>query len=176
VQEKAPLALSVVPYYPAFPPEMVFPRTPRTIEPAAIFREAGKSRIAYFAGDVDRSFWRSGNTDLLRLLINAVQWVSGDAQPSVAVEGEGIVELFAWETEPGYALHILNYTNPNMTRGFIHHIYPIGSQKIRLSLPDRKITSVRALRLGRPLSFKQIGSVVELQLPSVLDYEVISLT
>jgi hypothetical protein len=176
MREKAPLALSVVPYYPAFPPEMVFPRTPRTGEPAAIFREAGRSRIAYFAGDVDRSFWRSGNTDLLRLLINAVKWVSGEAQSSVAVEGEGIVELFAWETEPGYALHILNYTNPNMTRGFIHHLYPIGSQKIRLSLSDRKITSVRALRLGRPLPFKQIGSVVELQLPSVLDYEVISLT
>jgi len=174
--QKAPIALSVVPYYPAFPPEMVFPRTPRTDEPAALFREAGKSRIAYFAGDVDRTFWRSGNTDLLRLLINAVRWVSGDAQPSVAVEGEGIVELFAWETEPGYALHLLNYTNPNMTRGFIHHLYPIGSQKIRLSFPDRKITSVRALRLGRPLPFKQIGSVVELQLPSVLDYEVISLT
>lgn len=175
-KDKLPLALSVVPYYPAFPPEMVFPRTPHTDEPAAAFRGAGTSRVAYFAGDVDRSFWRSGNTDLLHLLINAARWVSGDKQPSVAVEGEGIVELFAWETEPGYALHILNYTNPNMTHGFVHRFYPIGPQKIRLSIAERKIAGVRALRSGRTLPFKQSGSVVELQVPSVLDYEVIALT
>src|SRR5262249_15058086 len=59
-----PPILSVVPYYPAFPPEMVFPRTPRTDEPAAIFKQKGASRIAYFAGDIDRTFWRSGSTDL----------------------------------------------------------------------------------------------------------------
>src|SRR5205807_4373075 len=46
-------ALSVVPSYPAFPPEMVYPRTPRTAEPAAVFRQHGNSLGAYFPGDLD---------------------------------------------------------------------------------------------------------------------------
>ncbi len=174
--DEAPLVLSVVPNYPAFPPEMVFPRIPRTDQPAAMFRETGKSRVAYFAGDVDRSFWRSGNADLARLLINAAKWVSGDRPPGFVVEGEGIVELFAWETEAGYALHILNYTNPNMTRGFIHRLYPIGSQKVAISIPAGNISRVQALRLDRALEFKRSGPLLEFQIPSVADYEVVALT
>src|SRR5262249_56507303 len=65
---KAPPVLSVVPPYPAYPPEMVYPRAPRTDELAALFHERGASRVAYFAGDIDRTFWRSGNPDLCRLL------------------------------------------------------------------------------------------------------------
>ncbi|HYK89057.1 MAG TPA: alpha-amylase family protein [Acidobacteriota bacterium] len=175
-KENLPLVLSVVPYYPAFPPEMVFPRTPRTEEPAAIFRVDGNSRIAYFSGDIERSFWRSGNTDLLRLIVNAVRWTLGDRQPALTAEGEGIVELFAWETEVGYSLHVLNYTNPNMTRGFIHHLYPIGPQKISISVPGSKISSVQALRLKRSLVFKQSGPVVQFEIPTVMDYEVVALT
>ena len=34
-----------------------------------------------------------------------------------------MVEMFAWETEPGFALHLLNYTNPNMTRPFVTDVY-----------------------------------------------------
>ena len=100
-REGGPPVLTVVPYYPAFPPEMVFPRTPRTDEPAAVFRENGRSRVAYFAGDVDRTFWRSGSPDLGQLLVNTVHWLRGDAPRPLSIEGDGIMEAFAWETEPG---------------------------------------------------------------------------
>jgi hypothetical protein len=175
-KDRVPLSVSVVPNYPAFPPEMVYARTPRTDEPAAIFKQNGASRIAYFAGDVDRTFWRSGNTDLSQLIQNAVRWMSRDARPSVSVNGEGVVEVFAWETEPGYALHILNYTNPNMTRGFLRRFYAIGSQKVEFDITaKKKISNVRALRAGRDLSFKQSDRTVRFEVPSVLDYEVIAL-
>lgn len=176
-QEAAPSALTVVPYYPAFPPEMVFPRTPRTSEPAALFRQKGRSRIVYFAGDIDRTFWRSGNTDLSQLIQNSVRWVLGNNHAPVSVAGEGIVELFAWETEPGYALHILNYTSPNMTRGFVRRFYAIGPQKVEFHTPSaRKIRNVRALRAGRSLPFKQSNQTIQFEVPSVLDYEVVALT
>jgi len=172
-----PLTLSVVPSYPAFPPEMVFPRTPRTDEPAAIFKQKGASRIAYFAGDIDRTFWRSGSTDLSQLIQNSVRWVMGDARPAVSVRGEGVVEVFAWETEPGYALHILNYTNPNMTRGFLRRFYAIGPQKVEFdTAAKKKINNVRALRAGRDLPFKQSDGTVRFEVPTVVDYEVIALT
>lgn len=173
----SPLNLSVVPYYPAFPPEMVFPRAPRTEEPAARFVSRGSARLVYFAGDIDRTFWRSGNTDLSQLIQNAVRWTLGDARPPVLVTGEGVMEVFAWETEPGYALHLLNYTNPNMTRGFVRRFYTVGPQKVTFDVASgKKIVRVRALRAGRTLPFRQSDRTVSFEVPSVVDYEVIALT
>ncbi len=169
--------LSVIPHYPAFPPEMVYPRIRRTEEPAASFREQGSSRIVYFAGDVARSFWISGNPDLSRLLINSIHWILNGQSLTATVEGSGIVEMFAWETDPGFALHFLNYTNPNMTRPFVTQFYPTGPLQTQFQVPDgRKIASVRALRALRDLPFKQQGSTVQFETPPVVDYEVIVLT
>ena len=178
-RDAAPLALSVVPHYPAFPPEMVYPRAPHTQEPAAIFRESassnGTSRVAYFPGDIDRTCWRSGNTDLSQLIRNSARWVLGEGRPPVSVTGEGVVELFAWETEPGYALHILNYTNPNMTRGAVRRFYTVGPQKVEFEV-GRTITTVRALGAGRSLAFKQTDRTIHFESPAIADYEVIALT
>ncbi len=170
-----PLILSSVPWYPAFPPEMVYPRATKATDPAAVFRGVGKSRIAYFAGDVDRTCWRSGNSDLSQLLQNAVKWVRGQ-DAVVSVEGAGLIETFAWETEPGYALHLLNYTNPNATHGAIRRAYPLGPQKIRFRVSQgRAIKSVRALRSGASLVFQQQAQTVSFEIPGVTDYEVVVL-
>ena len=176
-RSSAHVPLTVVPYYPAFPPEMVFTRTPRTDEPAAIFQESGRSRVAYFAGDIDRTFWRSGSTDLSLLIQNTARWLRGDAPPIVSVDGDGVVETFAWQTEPGYALHLLNYTNPNMTRGFFRRFYPIGPLKVAVTVArGKKIAAARALRAARTISFSQEGDIVRFEVPTVHDYEVIALT
>ncbi|HEY2933217.1 MAG TPA: alpha-amylase family protein [Acidobacteriota bacterium] len=169
--------LTVVPYYPAYPPEMVFPRAPKTDEAAAIVRHTNNSRFAYFAGDVDRTFWRSGNTDLSQLIQNAVGWLLGEARRPVVVQGEGMAEVFAWETEPGYAVHILNYNNPNMTRGYLRRFYAIGAQRVEFEIPaGKRISSVRALRTGRRLSFRREGQRLYIEVPSVVDYEVVAIT
>jgi len=169
-------ALTVVPPYPAFPPEMVFPREPRTSEPAAVFREHGGARIAYFAGDVDRTFWRSTNTDLARLISNAVRWLRSDRPPLATIEGDGVVEAFAWETEPGMALHLLNYTNPNMMRGWVRRCYPTGPLRVDLSVPaGRTVRKATALRAGRELALTKEGDRLRFETPPVTDYEVIAL-
>jgi len=174
--DSIPLVLSVVPAYPAFPPEMVYPRTPRTTEPAAVFRETGRSRVAYFPGDVDRTCWRSGNSDLSQLLQNAIRWVRGP-EASVSVDGAGLVEAFAWETEPGYALHLLNYTNPNATHGAIRTSYPVGPQQVRFRVDvGHRVKEVRALRTAAALRFQQQGETISFDVPGIADYEVIALT
>ena len=171
------LLLSVIPNYPAFPPEMVYPRVPSTTEPAAVFREQGAARIVYFPGDVDRTFLRSGNPDFSRLMSNAIRWMLDGSELPATVEGKGLVELFAWETEPGFALHILNYTNPGLAHPYVSDFYPTGPLQTRFEIPDgRKIAHVRALRSPRELSFKQTGDTVVFEVPEVMDYEVVALT
>ena len=171
------LNLSVIPNYPAFPPEMVYPRIRRTDEPAAIFRQQGSARIAYFPGDIDRTFLRSGHPDFSQLLINSIHWLMNGQELPATIEGSGMLELFAWETEPGFALHILNYTNPGMMHPFISQLYPTGPLQARFSVPDgRNIGSVRALRAARDLHFNQSEGTVRFEVPSVVDYEVIAIT
>ncbi len=175
--ESSPPLFTVVPYYPAFPPEMVFPRQPHTDQPGAVFRQQGDSRIAYFPGDIEATSWRSGSADLSLLLQNTVRWLLGNRRQPVAVSGQGIVEVFAWETEPGYAVHLLNYTNPHMTRGLMRSFFTVGPQQVEVHISGgRKIRSARALRAAKTLPFRQDGATVSLTVPSVTDYEVIALT
>ena len=138
-------------------------------------RDDGRSRVLYHSGDLERTSWRSGHTDLSRLIQNSITWLTRGIQP-VTVEGDGIVECFAWETEPGFALHIINYTNPNLHRGWLRRHYPIGPQKVRMILPaDRTVVRVELLRSERVVSFHQTGNAVEFTVPGVEDYEVAAL-
>ena len=92
--------------------------------------------------------WHSGHTDLARLLQNAIRWVAGAAQP-VTIAGDGVVETFAWETQAGFAVHVLNYTNPAMHRGWLRQFYPIGAQKVKMSLPQGQARNSRGTPAGR---------------------------
>ena len=91
----------------------------------------------------------------------------------MTVEGEGIAELFAWKTEAGHALHLLNYTNPNMLRGWMTHNYPIGAQNVRFAVPaGTRVSQVQLLRAGKAAPFLRKRNVVEFTIPQVVDYEV----
>ena len=164
--------LTVVPGFVAYPPELAYPMPSHTDEPAAVLREKGASRLAYFPGDIERTMWRSGHTDLSRLLQNTIRWVLGPAAP-VSVAGDGLVETFAWETEAGFAVHVLNYTNPAAHRGWLRQFYPIGPQQVRLKLPaGRRATRVELLAAEKDVPFRLTDGVIEFTIPEVRDYEV----
>ena len=75
-----------------------------------------------------------------------------------------------------FAVHVLNYTNPAMHRGWIRNFYPIGPQKVRMSLPQgRRVTRVELLRAEKNIPFTGGAGTVEFTIPSVLDYEVAAL-
>jgi hypothetical protein len=168
--------LTVVPPYPAYPPELSYPRQDHTDEPALVAREKGSSRLVWFSSDIERTMWRSGHTDLARLLRNALQWIVRGASP-VKVEGPGVVETFAWETQAGLAVHILNYTNPAMHRGWIREFVPIAAQKVRMDVPrGRRIARVELLRSEKNVPFHQTESAVEFTIPQIVDYEIAALT
>jgi hypothetical protein len=172
VKTRLPQPLTVIAPYPAFPPEMVYTRTPKTDEPAIVIAEEGMSRRVWIPGDIERSFWKSGNGDLSRLLQQSIRWVTRDHSP-VHVTGDGLVELFAWETEPGFAVHLLNYTNPAFAKGWFRDVYPLGPQTVRLELAEgTKVRRVQALRAGVDLRFKHSGQSLEFVIPAVRDYEI----
>ena len=167
-QNRLPLApvdgpvLTVVPGFVGYPPELSYPPQSHTNEPAAVVREKGKSRLVYFPGDVERTMGH-GHTDLARLLQNSVRWVAG-ANPPLTIAGDGVIETFVWETQAGFAVHVLNYTKPAMHRGWIRDFYPIGAQKVSLELPKgRSVTRVELLRAETNIPFT---------IPKILDYEV----
>ena len=63
-----------------------------------------------------------------------------------------------------------------MHRGWIGNFYPIGGQKVRMSLPQgRRVTRVELLRAGTNIPFAGGAGTIEFTLPGVLDYEVAAL-
>jgi hypothetical protein len=168
--------LTVVPGFVQYPPELAYPPTPHTNEPAVVLRETATSRTAYFPGDIERTYWLTGHGDLLQLMHNTIRWLIHDETP-VHVQGEGFIELFAWETAPGYAIHLLNYTNPNAHHGWMQTTYPLGPQTVSLKLPTgAKVKSVDLLHAEQKVPFHLEAETLRFTIPSVEDYEVAAVT
>ncbi|MBV9179902.1 MAG: beta-galactosidase trimerization domain-containing protein [Acidobacteria bacterium] len=168
--------LTVVPGFVQYPPELAYPPLSHTEEPAVVLRERDSSRIAYFPGDIERTSWLTGHGDLARLMHNTIRWITGE-ESLVSVEGEGFIEMFAWETEPGYAVHLLNYTNPNAHHGWMNSVYSLGAQTVSLRLPTgARVKSVELLRAARVLPFRLEGGVLRFVIPQLQDYEVAAVT
>ena len=164
--------MTVIPPFVNYPPELAYPPVEKTDIPDLVVKEMGQSRLVYFAGDIERTMWRSGNTDLSKLLQNAVRWVSKGKAP-VTIEGKGLIESFVWETSAGYAIHMLNYTNPNAFKGWIREYYRIGEQRVTMAIPGKRTVSrVELLRAGKDVPYKIVNGAIEFAIPSILDYEI----
>ena len=108
----------------------------------------------------------------LLLLRNTVKWVLRDEQP-ITIQGLGLIEAFAYETDPGFAVHLLNYTNPNTHRGWYREFYPVGAQVVRFEVPKgKKVSRVQLLKAEMDIPFKRVKDSIEFTVPSVTDYEV----
>jgi hypothetical protein len=168
--------LTVVSGFVRYPPELAYPPVLHTNEPAIVLRETATSRIAYFSGDIERTYWLTGHGDLLRLMHNTIRWLTHD-EGVVHVDGEGLIEVFCWETAPGYAVHLLNYTNPNAHHGWMRSVYPLGPQSISVKLPAGvKVRSVELLRAEQKIQFALEGQTLRFVVPRVGDYEVAAVT
>ncbi|WP_116090476.1 alpha-amylase family protein [Sphingomonas crusticola] len=175
VKPVADAPLTFLDPYPVYPPEAVYPRARPTDRPAVVTRQVGAARLAYLAGDMDATYWRLDNPDLGRQLINTIHWLL-DGKAPVSVTGDGLMEVIAWQTGPGYALHMLNYNGPNAFRGHMRKPVPLGAQAVRMTLPDgASVRSAKLLRAGRTVAFQQTGRTIDLTVPAVDAYEVLAL-
>ena len=168
--------LTVVPGFVRYPPELAYPPQPHTNEPAVVLRENGVSRTAWLAGDVERTYWLTGHGDLLRLLHNTIRWITRDER-EVHVEGPGFIEMFCWETAPGYAVHLLNYSNPDAQHGWLQTTEPLGPQQVTMKLPAGvRVKRVDLLKAEQNIPFHLDDGILRFTVPSLGDYEVAAVT
>jgi hypothetical protein len=161
--------------YPVYPPEAVYQREPPSDIPAMVSRETGSSRLVYLAGDVDSSFWRLDHMDLGRQMSNALRWLL-KGNNAVDVDGDGLMEVIAWETQRGFAIHLLNYNGANAFRGHMRKPVALAAQQVQVTLPaDAKIRQASLLHAGITVPFQQTGNRVSLTVPKVEMYEVAAL-
>jgi hypothetical protein len=173
IKDIANPVLTRIPPYPAYPPEFVYPETDQTAGPSVVVREAA-GRVVYFSDDIDRTFWRSWNRDLGRLLSNAVRWAGRD-DFAAKVTGDGLLDVFFWETDAGLALHMLNYTTPSLMKGPTREISTLGKQEVRLTLPKNfRAKNAFTLQARQELPFKTQGSDLLITVPQVAEYEVLA--
>jgi hypothetical protein len=168
--------LTMVPGFVRYPPELAYPPVSETDEPAVVLREEGASRLAWFAGDVERTYWLTGHGDLLRLIDNTIRWVTRDER-MVSVAGPGFIELFCWETAPGYAVHLLNYSNANAFHGWMQAVEPLGPQHVSMKLMHGvRVRAVALLKSERDVPYHIDDGVLRFTVPSVGDYEIAAVT
>ena len=167
--------LTRVPSYPDLPMEDVYPRQPTTDMPDIFLRELGSGRVAYFPGDIDRTFWEVLDPDHGRLLANAARWALNEPDV-VSVTGPGVVDLAVWEQDGSMTVHLVNLTNPMMMKGPIREVYAVGPQQVGVRLPaGRRAREVRLLVSKADPQPHDAGGVLSLTVPSILDHEVVAI-
>jgi hypothetical protein len=169
-----PSPVTLIPSYPDLPMEHVFPRVPPTDERQVYLRDLGSSRLVYFPGDIDRTFWEVLAADHGRLLANAVDWATNEERP-VTVTGPGLLDTTVWRQRESMTVHLVNLTNPMAMKGPFREFVPVGPFTVRLRLPDGvRPRRVQLLVAGEvPRAEEAAGSLV-VTVPIVRDHEVVA--
>lgn len=166
--------VTLIPSYPDLPMEHVYPRIPESGIRGLYLRETGNSRIAYFPGDIGRSFWQIMTADHLKLIGNTIRWTL-DEEPVVEVKGPGVLDVTVWRQKQSMTVHLVNLTNPMMMKGPFRELIPVEAN-VSVRIPENtKTRGVKLLVSGKKPYFDVSNQVVRLTIPEILDHEVIAI-
>jgi len=166
--------LTQVPSYPDLPMEEVYPRVPHTNNPEVYARELGQSRIVYFPGDIDRTFWEVLAVDHGRVLRNAVAWALNE-EPVVTVTGSGMLDVTIWRQKDSMTVHLVNLTNPMMMKGPYREFTPAPPQEVKVRVPKgMRAKKVQLLVKGVEAPIEETNGLLSVKVESILDHEVIA--
>lgn len=173
-QLKFPAPVTLVPTYPDLPMEDVYTRIPDPDTRELYLRELGKSRIAYFPWDIDRSFWQYMTMDHGKLLNNTIRWALNE-EPIVSVKAPGLIETTVWRQEKSMAVHLVNLTNPMMMKGPFRELIPIDAE-VSIQVPaDSKLTGVSLPMRDKNPEYSVSSGRVSLKIDQIYDHEIIGL-
>ncbi len=171
-KETLPSPVTLVPTYPDLPMEDVYPRTGDTDIRELYLREAGKGRVAYFPGDLDRAFWQIMSTDHGKLLRNTIRWALNE-EPIVSVKCPGVLDVTMWRQEKSMTVHLVNLTNPMMMKGPFRELIPVDAA-VEIRVPENiKVTGVKLLLRGKKVAYKVERGVISVSVPRIEDHEIV---
>jgi len=166
--------LKLVPSYPDLPMESVYPRAVANPEPGIYLREVGKGRVVYFPADIDATFWDSLQLDHAKLLRNAIVWATNEPAP-VMVEGQGLIDMTAWQQKNSVTVHLVNLTNAMMMKGPVREIIPITKQRVSIHVPTgKRIAGAKLLVAGTAVPHHMEDRMAVVEVPSVAVHEVVA--
>ena len=169
-----PGPVTLIPTYPDLPMEDVYPRVPETDIRELYLRDTGKGRIAYFPGDIDRTFWQIMSADHGKLLRNTIRWALKE-EPIVEVKGPGVVDVTIWRQASSMTVHLVNLTNPMMMKGPFRELIPVAAQ-VSIKIPQGSIANeVSLLVSGQKPDFKNNEGKITLTVPQIYDHEIIGI-
>ncbi|WP_276373502.1 beta-galactosidase trimerization domain-containing protein [Chryseolinea sp. H1M3-3] len=169
-----PSPVTLVPTYPDLPMEDVYPRNTDTDIRELYLRESGKARVAYFTGDLDRTFWQIQSLDHGRLLKNTIRWALNE-EPMVNVRAPGVIDVTTWRQEKSMTVHLVNLTNPMMMKGPFRELIPVDA-KVDIRIPENmKVTGVKLLLRGDKVDYKINNQVISVSIPRIEDHEIIGI-
>lgn len=174
VNSDAPQPVTLIPSYPDLPMEDVYPREPETNIRALYLNDFGTGRVAYFPGDIDRSFWQLMTADHSGLLKNTVKWALNE-EPIVEVEGPGLLDVTVWKQEESMTVHLVNLTNPMMMKGPFREFIPV-SAKVTVKIPgDVAIKGVHLLLSDGIATYQIKDGKISIPVPQVHDHEIVAI-
>jgi Hypothetical glycosyl hydrolase 6 len=189
-----PSPVTLIPTYPDLPMEDVYPREEETTIRELYLRETGdndngaadkprdgrpatrpaKGRVAYFPGDLDRSFWQMLSADHSLLLRNTIRWALGE-EPMVTVQTQGVIDVAVWAQKSSMTVHLVNLTNPMMMKGPFRDIIPVRAS-VSINVPkDKKVTSVHLLMSNMTPPVRREAETITLDITEISDHEIIAL-
>jgi hypothetical protein len=155
--------------------ESVFSPPIKTRNPGVFIRTSGRSRVVYFPGDIDRTFWEVLDFDHAKLLRNAVLWATNETVP-VTVEGQGVLDISVWGQRNSVTVHLVNLTNPMMMKGPVREVIPIANQRLRIQIPEgRRVARAKLRVAGKAVPFMSEQNSILLDIASIGVHEVIAL-
>jgi hypothetical protein len=169
-----PDPVTLIPTYPDLPMEDVYPRVPETDIRELYLREVGQGRIAYFPGDIDRTFWQIMSADHGKLLRNTIRWALGE-DPIVEVKGPGVIDVTVWQQADSMTVHLVNLTNPMMMKGPFREFIPVDEQVSIIIPQGTKIKDVKLLVSEQKIDFKINNGKLTLNVPQIQDHEIIGI-
>lgn len=168
-----PSPVTLIPSYPDLPMEHVYPRE-ETDHRELYLNEIEQSRVAYFPGDIDRTFWQVMCDDHGRLLSNTIKWALNE-EPVVEIEGAGVIDVTAWKQEKSMTVHLVNLTNPMLMKGPFRELLPV-SARAKIKIPEGlSVRGVELLMSGNKPAYKTEKGKVILDVPEIQDHEIIGI-
>ena len=170
--EGSEVLLTLIPDFPAYPPETSWMRTERTQIPGLVLRDDGGSRRAYFAADLDRRFARDYLPDHGRLIANTIRWTAHN-DVLLKVRGPGLIDCHLYRQQDRMILHLVNLSGAGAWRSPLQETIPVGPVQVSIQLPaGGSARAVELLVADQVQSVALNGRWASFELESIGSHEV----